>query len=104
MGQEEAQVPVCGLGLFGQAVLARLRPFGVPRRAMPSAGTVVAAGDQSVVPASLPALRRIELGRIRPPAWEIAFQLPDPHGVDQALPLGRCWRVRWGWPQRRWPH
>ena len=57
MGQEEAPVPVCGLGLFGPAVLARLRPFGVPRRAMPSAGTVVAAGDQSVVPASLPALR-----------------------------------------------
>jgi Trk K+ transport system NAD-binding subunit len=72
---------------YGLTVLLLWR-HGQPRPlAMPAAGTVVAAGDQLVVLASLAALRRVEKGRIRPPAWEIAFQLPDLLGADQTLTL-----------------
>jgi Trk K+ transport system NAD-binding subunit len=70
---------------YGLTVLSLLR-HGQPRPlAMPAAGTVVAAGDQVVVLASLAALRRVEQGRIRPPAWVIAFQLPEPLGADLNL-------------------
>lgn len=72
---------------YGLTVLSLWR-HGQPRPlAMPAAGTVVAAGDQLVVLASLSALRRVEQGRIRPPAWVIAFQLPEPLGADLTLTL-----------------
>lgn len=54
---------------------------------MPPAGIIVAASDQLVMLASLAALRRVEPGRIRPPQWVIAVQLPDPIGADLTLTL-----------------
>jgi hypothetical protein len=54
---------------------------------MPSPGTVVWEGDQLVVLASLPALRRVEQGRIRPPAWVITLELPERRGSEQVFTL-----------------
>jgi Trk K+ transport system NAD-binding subunit len=72
---------------YGLTVLSLLR-HGDPRpRTMPSPGTVVWEGDQLVVLASLPALRRVEQGRIRPPAWVITLELPERRGSEQVFTL-----------------
>lgn len=72
---------------YGLTVLSLVR-HGDPRpRTMPSPGTVVWEGDQLVVLASLPALRRVEQGRIRPPAWVITLELPERRGSEQVFTL-----------------
>ncbi len=72
---------------YGLTVLSLMR-HGDPRpRTMPSPGTVVWEGDQLVVLASLPALRRVEQGRIRPPALVITIELPERRSPEQAFTL-----------------
>ena len=101
-------VLVCGVGAFGQAVIARLLPFWVPLRlidlsvlsllrphqakaqAVPSSGTLLAVGDQLVVLASLPALRRVELACCQPEGWVLTLQLPQPLSKELRLTIQQC--------------
>lgn len=72
---------------YGLTVLSLVRHRDPRPRAMPSPGTVVWEEDQLVVLASLPALRRVEQGRIRPPGWVITFELPDRRAPELAFTL-----------------
>jgi len=72
---------------YGITVLSLERQRDPRPRAMPSPGTVVWEGDQLVALASLPALRRVEQGRIRPPGLVITFELPERRGPELAFTL-----------------
>ena len=81
---------------YGLTVLS-LQRTGQPRPlAIPSPGTLLAAGDQLVVLASLPALRRLEQGRIRPPTAVLTLQLPQPLPPELALTLQQSLARRLG--------
>lgn len=70
---------------YGLTVLSLQRHRQAQSLAMPFGGTVVAVGDQLVVLASLPALRRVEQGEIRPPGQLLTLQRPEV--LDQELSL-----------------
>lgn len=70
---------------YGLTVLTLRRHSEERVRTIPSPGRVLSAGDQLVVLASPAALRRVEQGRIRPPAWRLRLVLPHP--LDPSLAL-----------------
>jgi Trk K+ transport system NAD-binding subunit len=81
---------------YGLTVLS-LQRSGQPRPlAIPAHGTLLAVGDQLVVLASLPALQRLEQGRIRPPASVITLHLPQPLTPEMALTLQQSLARRLG--------
>lgn len=81
---------------YGLTVLSLQRP-GQPRPlAIPSPGTLLMEGDQLVVLASLPALRRLEQGGIRPPTARLLMELPDPLAPELALTLQQSLARRLG--------
>lgn len=57
---------------------------------MPAPGTVLIAGDQLVVLATLAALRRVELGRSQPEGWVLLLSLPYPLTAELRLILQPC--------------
>jgi len=75
---------------YGLTVLTLRRPGQERARAMPSPGHVVAVGDELVVLAGLSALRRVEQGAIRPPAWMVSLTLPQPLDPSLAMTVRQC--------------
>lgn len=75
---------------YGLTVLSLLRPHQTKAQAVPSSGTLLAEGDQLVVLASLPALRRVELACCQPEGWALTLQLPQPLSKGLRLTIQQC--------------
>ncbi|MFM7266339.1 MAG: hypothetical protein ACKOZW_12275, partial [Cyanobium sp.] len=75
---------------YGLTVLCLLRHRDPRALAMPAPGTVMAAGDQVVVLATLAALRRVELGHSQPEGWSLSLSLPDPLTPELRLTVQHC--------------
>ncbi|MEO1002833.1 MAG: NAD-binding protein [Cyanobacteria bacterium J06638_7] len=79
---------------YGITCIALRRARSASAQALPRAETIVAAGDQLTVLADLAALRRVELGRSRPPAWCLRLQVIGPMDSDRRFELQQC-LARW---------
>ncbi|MEB3167350.1 MAG: NAD-binding protein [Synechococcaceae cyanobacterium] len=75
---------------YGLTVLCLLRRRDPRPQAMPAPGTVLIAGDQLVVLATLAALRRVELGRSQPEGWLLVLSLPYPLTAERRLIVQHC--------------
>jgi len=79
---------------YGLTCIALRRSRSATAQALPRAETIVAAGDQLTVLADLSALRRVELGRSKPPAWCLRLQVIGPLDSDRRFELQQC-LARW---------
>jgi Trk K+ transport system NAD-binding subunit len=79
---------------YGLTCIALRRARSATDQALPRAETIVAAGDQLTVLADLAALRRVELGRSRPPAWCLRLQVIGQPDADRRFELQQC-LARW---------
>lgn len=79
---------------YGLTCIALRRGRSASALSLPRAETIVAAGDQLTVLADLDALRRVELGRSKPPAWCLRLQVIGPLDNDRRFELQQC-LARW---------
>jgi hypothetical protein len=63
-------------------------------QSLPGPDLRLVEGDQVVVLATLPSLRRVQLGRPRPPGWRLRLQVAEPLGADRRFELQQC-LARW---------
>ncbi|MCP9928412.1 NAD-binding protein [Cyanobium sp. CH-040] len=79
---------------YGLTCLALRRSRSAAAMGLPRAESIVAAGDQLTVLADLDALRRVELGRARPPAWCLRLQVIGTPDAERRFNLQQC-LARW---------
>lgn len=79
---------------YGLTCITLRRARSAASQSLPRAETIVAAGDQLTVLAHLAALRRVELGRSKPPAWRLRLQVIGSPDADRRFELQQC-LARW---------
>jgi Trk K+ transport system NAD-binding subunit len=79
---------------YGLTCLALRRARSAAATGLPRAESIVAAGDQLTVLADLDALRRVELGRVSPPAWCLRLQVIGMPDAERRFNLQQC-LARW---------